>query len=1043
MNVKWRRKRRRCSCIIEWSESIPSDHHHLILNVRLSWRYFWQVLISCGIYNTQLLARWLDMLQNTYSGRCSCSAEGVSLHMYLVFFSHGTDHPSSIRSAILEWEVCAREFILISSLPPASDHSLVFLFFFFPFLYLYAHIYYTFYFLQMLLDRRNTRDSCLPRFKPSAAQQTSNNSNSNHSTVKNSSFNQNTQSRPQTHLHHAPAGLGSSSSSSKNSLIKPLGNSFRRRTPLFSRRLSSSNVLKQSDNIMEKQLNNRHSSLIPHTTIPSTPTYIRPTTSPTYPPTKQLPTVISNQKLIKPKQRLPVLNRASLLKNNNNNNNKSPEAPVMQPISMLSLGIQYTPKPHPINYTSQPTPTQSTSQPSPTQSTSQPTLIPSSISFRPSPRASSLNFGLKRLSCAVPVNKFSNIVPSTPHFHYPPGLNNITRRASTLTLASTCSADSDQEYKFSDLASIHLPSPTDSFHPSIASIDLLSDFPMPPSRTPYRSPACSLMRQPSFSLAIDTVQDLYHPYQPPQIPLPPLPSPNNSRFHFNPPSLPDQLQLGSNPSSPSSHPDNTPTQPMTSTEALPARLPHLKPFHPPDLSSSGDNLDDFFDLYDHSPLAPQRFMRLKRPHDMSLGSTRTALTHTNLLEVDLPTSRHSHPGYDDDDFIPEEEDDHSSFVVKDELVQFTQMRDDDDDEEGDVSEIDLNEPLNMMAVRLGYQLDLPDASDSDDDEDVDLRRFYHFDNDEDELLDNRPPMPSSSRGHGRPVLQIRSLSSLRVFWQNHSCRSRAQRVVIAEVSSSDEEEFDLKLDHAHLSSKHQQRKQANEDLIEKNKKEEIKRSSYGSAGTQCSYTATTPSSSSSSDRTSLPTPESAQASTGRRIAENNHEMIRGVVGLGFDMGEAPHQTAAVERLEYFLPGIPGSVERQQWLHRAFSKHEKSPMSIPLSLPLASERLAEERKEEQKDKEEEEEGRASSQPDPPPHDQDVSADLRRGCVSPTLLSPFAMDGSMDDTEKEECLALEQEQGGEDDNSEKKAGQTRLSVATSRRLKPLARLVDPRL
>lgn len=66
MNVKWRRKRRRCSCIIEWSESIPSDHHHLILNVRLSWRYFWQVLISCGIYNTQLLARWLDMLQYTY-----------------------------------------------------------------------------------------------------------------------------------------------------------------------------------------------------------------------------------------------------------------------------------------------------------------------------------------------------------------------------------------------------------------------------------------------------------------------------------------------------------------------------------------------------------------------------------------------------------------------------------------------------------------------------------------------------------------------------------------------------------------------------------------------------------------------------------------------------------------------------------------------------------------------------------------------------------------------------------------------------------------
>jgi hypothetical protein len=126
---------------------------------------------------------------------------------------------------------------------------------------------------------------------------------------------------------------------------------------------------------------------------------------------------------------------------------------------------------------------------------------------------------------------------------------------------------------------------------------------------------------------------------------------------------------------------------------------------------------------------------------------------SNLLDADLP-SRTSSP---DNLNLGEPEKDDG--ILSDDPFSRTRPRRSESMSVGDEtsSEIDLNEPLDMMAVRLGYQLDLPDGSDSDAESDI--RRNQDFE-DEDELFDN-PPAPS--RGPSRQtMLQFRSQSSLRV-----------------------------------------------------------------------------------------------------------------------------------------------------------------------------------------------------------------------------------------------------------------------------------------
>jgi len=165
--------------------------------------------------------------------------------------------------------------------------------------------------------------------------------------------------------------------------------------------------------------------------------------------------------------------------------------------------------------------------------------------------------------------------------------------------------------------------------------------------------------------------------------------------------------------------------------------------------------------------------------------------------------------------------------------------------------------------------------------------------------------------------------------------------------------------------------------------------------------------------------------------------MRGVVGLGFEMGEARQQGTAGERHhEYLLPGTPGSVERRQWLLRAFSKHDDvsaTPLPLPLSAASGSPALLSPATIDDKELEErvaadDEEGR--SQRGPGPQGADVTGGQRGGWVSPTVLSSFGMAGGEDEAEKEECLALEEGQEGDVER-----GQSRQSVAGGRGLKPL--------
>lgn len=444
----------------------------------------------------------------------------------------------------------------------------------------------------------------------------------------------------------------------------------------------------------------------------------------------------------------------------------------------------------------------------------------------------------------------------------------------------------------------------------------------------------------------------YSPYLPPQIPLPPLPS--TSKFDVN--NHPNYLRSWS----PLSYPDKTPTQPIVhGLGASHLSVPSPNPLDSPDASNISYGIDDLLELYQNSPAATRSFKRMDRSGPSPIKSNLSVSIHAggagnfnsmdslplsdtpNLLDVNL----HSRPNTPDhiiaQEFDKQAYDNLATSNEALDLSQITHTRFSSEDDDDTTSEIDLNEPLDTMAVRLGYQLDLPDGSDSDDESHLQRHDEFGF---EDELLDSVPL--SSPRGLPSPrgpsrsgFLQMRSLSSLRTTFS--SSKARGNRVVIAEASSSDEEEFDLKLDHQHVSR--QARGEGVSDLSGEpepkwhhSSRHQWRRSSIGSVGTIGSF-ATTPSSSHSSYQTNLSTPNSSQVVS---FVEPINKEPRGLLGLGFDVeasGEPPKRLSRLETREYQLPGKPGSSERREWLQRAFSKREKrsAPQERSSSLPGSS------------------------------------------------------------------------------------------------------------
>ncbi|KAI9601921.1 hypothetical protein KEM48_001209 [Puccinia striiformis f. sp. tritici PST-130] len=572
---------------------------------------------------------------------------------------------------------------------------------------------------------------------------------------------------------HSPPTTTETLSASKHSL-KPLGNSFRGRTPssLFNRRLANAPPVKPKLVTIDAQKNkqpnpiffdpNGDASLITHDHSKNSPINGQDkntSSSAKSHPNKSLPT--PKKKLFSPKNQAHDSQHKSAL----------PPASVVAPASFpgtrsgesanaLSLGIHYNPAPKSTIKPVHPHPTPLLGIPSP---------------VNPGPRGSSLN-------------PFANagILPSTPHaVDQNFSRSRFNSRASTLTLASTCTG-SDDDFGSSDLASIQLPSsPTDSFR--LQSDRLIC--------SPISHFLHHAMPVVSHAPAFDIVEAHlprrlnYSPSSPPQIPLPPLP-PSAGSDLSNHPSL--------------SYPDKTPTQPPT--DGIAGSRPSTDSptlLNSPDLSSTTYTIDDFLDLYqnNNSPAAPQTFMRLDRSPLLAAdrkvsGSSSTSESegfesmdpstphHASLLNADLPSRTTSPDHLSLEDF--DNEDDHT--LLTNNSRQTDHMASASDDEDA-TSEIDLNEPLGMMAVRLGYQLDIGDGSDSDNESDV--RRNADFE-DEDQLLDNGPP---PSRGPSRQALpKFRSHSSLRSHFQPSRGRV-TNRVVIAEASSSDEEEFDLQLDH--------------------------------------------------------------------------------------------------------------------------------------------------------------------------------------------------------------------------------------------------------
>ncbi|KAI7935737.1 hypothetical protein MJO28_016608 [Puccinia striiformis f. sp. tritici] len=711
---------------------------------------------------------------------------------------------------------------------------------------------------------------------------------------------------------HSPPTTTETLSASKHSL-KPLGNSFRGRTPssLFNRRLANAPPVKPKLVTIDAQKNkqpnpiffdpNGDASLITHDHSKNSPINGQDkntSSSAKSHPNKSLPT--PKKKLFSPKNQAHDSQHKSAL----------PPASVVAPASFpgtrsgesanaLSLGIHYNPAPKSTIKPVHPHPTPLLGIPSP---------------VNPGPRGSSLN-------------PFANagILPSTPHaVDQNFSRSRFNSRASTLTLASTCTG-SDDDFGSSDLASIQLPSsPTDSFRPSIRSIDLLSDFPLPPSRdafVPNGLDSAVVSHAPAFDIVEAHLPRRlnYSPSSPPQIPLPPLP-PSAGSDLSNHPSL--------------SYPDKTPTQPPT--DGIAGSRPSTDSptlLNSPDLSSTTYTIDDFLDLYqnNNSPAAPQTFMRLDRSPLLAAdrkvsGSSSTSESegfesmdpstphHASLLNADLPSRTTSPDHLSLEDF--DNEDDHT--LLTNNSRQTDHMASASDDEDA-TSEIDLNEPLGMMAVRLGYQLDIGDGSDSDNESDV--RRNADFE-DEDQLLDNGPP---PSRGPSRQALpKFRSHSSLRSHFQPSRGRV-TNRVVIAEASSSDEEEFDLQLDHQ-STFKHARENTSPEISDEPQPKwrgvrnDQWKRSSFGSTGSF----ATTPSSNRSSYMTNFSTPNTTQAMN--HGEPSSAKQTKGLVGLGFDMevpaeGSSSSGQSRVDSIATQLPGKPGSSERREWLEQAFCKRD--------------------------------------------------------------------------------------------------------------------------
>ncbi|KAA1107391.1 hypothetical protein PGT21_012199 [Puccinia graminis f. sp. tritici] len=724
-----------------------------------------------------------------------------------------------------------------------------------------------------------------------------------------------------------PSSPPTTTSSSSKTFIKPLSNSLRKRTSsnIFNRRLSSTSLLKSKNTNPDTDKSGQHrnsthydpnspgSTTKPANIEKSSPPSGRDKNTPSTPksPTLNNKSVLSpKRKLLSPKKQTP----------SSDTKLKTPKsitgARTEVPKNLLSLGIQYNPAIRSVTepiYLSPPTPTAHRG----------PSLL------KPGPRGSSLH-PYSRDTDSLPSSMSR---PTKPVDQFSP--SRLTSRVSTLTLASTCTTGSDDdELMFSDLASIQLPStPTDSLRPSFRSVDLLSDFPLPPSRDAFLSPsldAAPLSRAShSEPIQLNLPRRLnYSPSLPPQIPLPPLPLAKGFE-------LPTPLRNWS----PLSYPNRTPTQPPT--EAMVGSLTATNPPYPldsPDISNASYNIDDLLDLYGNqkSPLTPLGFQRLHRPVLLAVDSKASSSsnvmkeaksTDSNLLDADLP-SRTSSP----DNLSLDEPEKDDGGILSDDPFSRTRPRRSESMSMGDEtsSEIDLNEPLDMMAVRLGYQLDLPDGSDSDAESDI--RRNQDFE-DEDELFDN-PPAPS--RGPSRQaMLQFRSQSSLRGNYAPSRCRMN--RVIIAEASSSDEEEFDLKLDHQHLTKRTRRREESTELLGEQEPKwngsprNEWRRSSVGSAGTLGSFT-TTPSSSHSSYQTNFSTPNSTQILS---FPEPPVTKIKGLLGLGFEIevpgsserpSTATDHRARLDSREYQLPGKPGSAERREWLQRAFSNKPDHPLN---------------------------------------------------------------------------------------------------------------------
>ncbi|WAR63621.1 hypothetical protein PtB15_17B221 [Puccinia triticina] len=674
--------------------------------------------------------------------------------------------------------------------------------------------------------------------------------------------------------------------------LKPLRNSIRKRTPssLFARRLSSASLLKSklTSEQPEKPPKNRNSAHHePQRPTPPLHAASKPSNSPpvggkdpshtpSSPKAHSPPrTLLSpKRKLLSPspKKHAPP-SPATTLKTLPSHHPRP--GPAM---NLLSLGIQYNPalRPDPA--------------PAPVRDP------PAAPVLKPGPRGSSLHPFSR--AAASPTSPFATTQFSPAR---------LASRSSTMTLASTCTTGSDDEFRFSDLVSIQLPStPTAALRPSPAGrpADLLSDFPLPPSRDAFLPPSFDLLSHGPHSEPVDLLSGLprrlnYSPSLPPQIPLPPLPATRG----FRPPSLLHSWF-------PLAFPDKTPTQPPT--EAMPAPSPN--PFESPDISSTSYNLDDLLDLYD-THTSPDSFKRTDRPTSSTAvdGPKQAldlkAMESSNLLDVDLP-SRTSSPDHLSSPGEELAKDDEETLIVRDQqgqsLSKIQPLLDSaSEGEEETASEIDLDEPLDMMAVRLGYQLHLADGSDSDSDDAGrrPLRRAEELD-DDDALLDAAPVPFSRGPSRQQGLFQVRSLSSLRAAHRAPS-RSRTNRVVIAEASSSDEEEFDLKLDHDHRATKHDGEEPWRGGP-------EWRRSSVGSAGTLGSFT-TTPSSSHSSYQTRFSSPADT-------LVFPPDALPKTCLGLGFHIHPPPS------------PLLPGATDRRLWLQRAFAPRDAPAQPRSASLP---------------------------------------------------------------------------------------------------------------